>query len=273
MKNKSNFDNRPIGVFDSGLGGLTVVKQIVKLMPNEDIVYLGDTARVPYGTRSKEVIKKFSLEDARFLLKHNIKALVIACNTASAIAGDTLKKTLDIPIFEVISGAAKNAVSLSKNKKIGVIGTRATIESGAYQAKINKINSQIKVISGACPLFVPFIEEGNTKSKSLDLIAKDYLTPIINEGIDTLILGCTHYPIIKEVIKNNLGFKKIVLIDPGQVESENILKFLKDKKMQNQQKTKGRVKYFVTDVTKRFKTVAEMFLDDKIHGSLKKVSL
>lgn len=262
--------SRPIGIFDSGLGGLTVAKQIIKILPHEDIVYLGDTARVPYGTRSKDVVKKFSFEDANFLLKNKVKIIVIACNTASAMAGEELRKKLNIPVFEVITPAAEVAAKLTKNKRIGVIGTRGTIGSGAYKKAIKKCNKNIGVFSQACPLLVPFIEEGELTGKALEIVTENYLRDMKKKKIDTLIMGCTHYPIIRRIIENKIDHHKVNLIDPGEMEALKVLEFLTKNKMLNPQKIKGNRKYFITDLTERFKKVAEMFLGDKIHGSLKK---
>ena len=255
-------NNHSIGVFDSGLGGLTVVKEIVKLLPNEDIIYLGDTARVPYGTRSKETIIKFSLEDADFLLKEKVKCIVIACNTSSALAGDELKKKLKIPVFDVIIPALKDAKELSKTGKIGVIGTRGTIGSGAYSVSFSK----------ACPLFVPFIEEGEVKSEALKLVAKKYLSEFKNGNIDTLIMGCTHYPIIKTIIEKEID-TNIKLIDPGISVAVELKDYLTKNKMLNSQKDEGKRNYFVTDYTERFVKVAEMFLGEQIKGKIKKVDI
>ncbi|MCX6705262.1 MAG: glutamate racemase [Candidatus Woesebacteria bacterium] len=255
-------NNKAIGIFDSGLGGLTVVKEIIKVMPYEDIVYLGDTARVPYGTRSKETIIKFSFEDANFLLQKNIKCLIIACNTSSALAGAELKKKLEILVFDVITPALKEAKEISKSGKIGVIGTRGTIGSGAYSVPFSK----------ACPLFVPFIEEGETEGDAIEIVAKNYLADFKKDNIDTLILGCTHYPIIKDVIKREVN-NDVKLIDPGKAVAKEILEYLNENKMLNVQETKGKKDYFVTDLTERFTKVAEMFLGEKIQDKLKKVVL
>lgn len=264
-------DTRPIGIFDSGLGGLTVAKEIIKLLPGEDIVYLGDTARVPYGTRSEETVRKFSLEDARFLLKHDVKIIVIACNTASAWAGEFLKKEMNIPVFEVISNAAGEAVSSTKNKKIGVIGTRGTIGSGAYNSKIKGLDGGVEVTSEACPLFVPFIEEGEIEGEALNLIAKKYLGKISDAGVDTLILGCTHYPIIRSIIeKETAGIK---LIDPGKSTAISVKDYLQKNNLESGKPSGGQQKYFVTDLNPRFTAVAEMFLGDTIRGSLEKAIL
>lgn len=251
----------PIGIFDSGLGGLTVVKEIVKNLPRENIIYLGDTARVPYGTRSKETVKKFSLEDANFLLRKKVKCIVIACNTSSALAGNYLKQKLNIPVFDVISPARKEALKISAKEKIGVIGTRGTVESGAYGV----LHSQ------ACPLFVPFIEEGELNSPALKIIIKKYLSSL-KGNVETLILGCTHYPIIQKQIAEIMG-KKVNLIDPGKCVAEEVKNFLVENNMQNVQKSKGGVEYYVTDMTERFTKVAETFLGSKIGSKLKEVNL
>jgi glutamate racemase len=255
-------NDRPIGIFDSGLGGLTVVKEIIKSLPNEDLVYLGDTARVPYGTRSKEAVTKFSFEDANFLLTKKVKCIVIACNTSSALAGSELKKKLEIPIFDVITPALKYAKSISKNGKIGVIGTRGTIDSGAYNVQVSK----------SCPLFVPFIEEGIIDGKILALVAKDYLSVFKKEKIDTLIMGCTHYPIIKNIIEKEID-NNVNLVDPGKAVAEELKYSLIKNKMLNSQKGIGKRSYFVTDYTEHFIKVAEIFLGYKIRENLQKVIL
>lgn len=251
-------NKKPIGVFDSGLGGLTVVKQLINILPNEDIVYLGDSARVPYGTRSKETIIKFSFEDSNFLLKKKVKCIVIACNTASALAGKELEKKLKIPVFNVITPSLNYSKSISKSGKIGVIGTRGTIGSGAYKVPFAK----------ACPLFVPFIEEGNIDGEALKLIAKDYLSDFKKEKIDTLIMGCTHYPIIKDIIQNEVG-EGVSLVDPGRAVTEQLRYSLAENNMLNNQKKMGKINYFVTDLTDRFAQVAKMFLGRGIKGRLK----
>lgn len=254
-------NDQPIGIFDSGLGGLTVVKEIVKILPHEDIVYLGDTARVPYGSRSKETVMKFSLEDANFLLRNKVKCIIIACNTSSAFAGDFLKKKINIPVFDVIHPALDHALNVSTKDKIGVIGTRGTIKSNAYKVG----HSQ------ECPLFVPFIEEGEIESKALKIIAKNYLSPLKGK-IDTLILGCTHYPIIKNIIAKEVG-RKIILINPGKSVSSEVEKHLIENNLKNMQNRKGIIKYYVTDMTDRFTKIAETFLSYKTSDKLKEIRL
>lgn len=254
-------DSRAIGVFDSGLGGLTVVKELIKQLPNENIIYLGDTARVPYGTRSEEIVTKFSLEDANFLLSKSVKCIVIACNTASALAGDYLKGKLKIPVFDVITPAVNEARNTLQYGLIGVIGTRGTIKSGAYAVDY----------SVACPLLVPFIEEGEIKSEALNIVVRDYLKNLKGK-INVLILGCTHYPIIEDLIQNEIG-KEIQLINPGKSVAREVKRFLFENNLQNTQKDKGKKEYYVTDLTDRFTKVAEMFLGEKIKPNLKKVVL
>ncbi len=244
-------DTRPIGIFDSGLGGLTVVKEIIKLLPHENIVYLGDTARVPYGTRSNEIIKKFSEENVKFLLGKKVKCVVIACHTSSAVAGDFLKKKFsNVSIFDVVSPVLER---LGKSKKkIGVIGTRATIGSGVY-SKLNK------VVQMACPLFVPFIEEGEIKGDLIKSLVKKYLK---NLKVEILVLGCTHYPIIKDVIKKVLLDTE--LINPGILVSGVLKNNLVKNDQTNDQKREGKGSFYVTDLNERFVKVAEMFLGEKI---------
>lgn len=238
-------DNRPIGVFDSGLGGLTVVKELVRLMPHEYVIYLGDTARVPYGTRSTETITKFAFEDVNFLLTKNVKCIIIACNTVSAVAGKLMKSKVNVPVFDVISSVLAEV----KSKNVAVIGTRATITSGAYKTKY----------ALSCPLLVPFIEEGDITSEALKLVTKEYLRPLKNKKIQTLILGCTHYPIIEKLIQHEVG-KDVQLINPGKSMASKIAKYLTDNNLVTALKASGKLEVYVTDLTERFTQVAKMFL-------------
>ena len=265
-------DRRSLGVFDSGLGGLTVVKEIKKRLPNESIVYLGDTARVPYGTRSKETVTKFSLQDAHFLTGQKVKCIVIACNTASALAFKEVRRRLTIPVFDVVSVGAKMAVEITKNKKIGVIGTRGTVASQAYQKAIRKQNPKILVHEKACPLFVPLIEEGEIRGKVIEMLASKYLNPLKNDKIDTLILGCTHYPIIEDIIQAKIG-KRVALVNSGEEIAKVLLSFLREKKLEAPKNLNPVREYYVTDLTKRFIDIANMFLGENISGSIKKINL
>ncbi len=264
-------NRRPIGIFDSGLGGLTVVDQIRKSLPNESIIYLGDTARVPYGTRSREIVKKFSLEDAIFLITKKVKCLVIACNTSSALGAEQVKKISPVPVFDAISPTAKKVASLSL-KKTGVIGTKGTIGSRAYSQAIKKLGTNNSVIEIACPLLVPAIEEGETSGVLINLLIKKYLASLKKEKIDSLVLGCTHYPIVKDGIKKFMG-PKVRLIDPAEEITFSLASYLTEHNLLAPKGAKAKRIYYVTDLTERFISVAEMFLGHKIGSSIRKASL
>lgn len=251
--------NKPVGVFDSGLGGLTVVKEIIKVLPQEGIVYLGDTARVPYGTRSNGIIKQFSEENVNFLLKKNVKCIVIACHTSSAVAGNYLKKEFhNIPIFDVVTPVLKSLEE--SKKKIGVIGTRATINSKVY-SKLNK------VVQVPCPLFVPFIEEGEIKGKLIENLVIKYLGKL---RVEILVLACTHYPIIRGVIKKVLPNTK--LINPGVLIAGKLKKYLIKNNLVNYQRATAKKSFYVTDLNERFIKVSQMFLGENYRVKLKKYS-
>jgi len=200
-------DPRPIGVFDSGIGGLTVVKALRELLPNEDIFYLGDTARVPYGGKSATTVERYSLEMADMLLEENVKLVVIACNSASAVALGRLEQTLSVPVIGVIKPGAQAAVAATRSQHVGVIGTRATIKSGAYERELRALNPDINVTARACPLLVPLIEEGWLDDGLTDHVIARYLGPLTQEGVDTLVLGCTHYPLLADAIGRFLAGK------------------------------------------------------------------
>ena len=260
-------DNRSIGVFDSGIGGLTVVKELTKILPNEKIVYFGDTARVPYGTRSEETIKRFSKECIEFLNQKDIKALIIACNTVSAVALEMLKELFDMYILGVIIPGSKMASYVTKNKKIGVIGTNATVLSGAYEKCIKSENSENIVYSKACPLFVPAVEEGILEGKLMNQIVKTYLDEFDGK-IDSLILGCTHYPLLKDVISKI--YPEINIVDPAKETALDLEKILEENNLLENDAEKGNeVEYYVTDGEDKFKEVGTMFLGKNI----KKVNL
>ena len=258
-------DNRPIGVFDSGVGGLTVVKEIIKHLPNEDIVYFGDTKRVPYGTKSNQTIKKFAREDEAFLLKENVKLIIAACGTVSAVAFDT-GKDLPVEFVGVVSNAAKAAVEVTKNKRIGVLGTAATIKSEAHKKEILKLINDAQVFTQECTLFVPLVEAGLTSSDDIALnkIADDYLTPMKEAGVDTLILGCTHYPLLKDIIQKKMG-KNVTLINMGEATALYVSSVLKNNSALNDSKNKGNVKIFASDITQAFCDPASLILGCNIN--------
>ena len=257
---------KSIGIFDSGIGGLTVLKEINSVLPKETTIYLGDTARVPYGTKSAATIKRYAYEDAQFLIEQGIKLLVVACNTASANATSYLRDRLELPIVEVIQPGARKAADTTRTGRVGVIGTEATIKSGAYASYIKSVNSKIEVFSKSCPLFVPLAEESWADSDDeghlthlKGLTVKRYLTGLKAEGIDTLVLGCTHYPLLKEVIDEFMG-DTVTLIDSAQETAQEVLKVLSEKQLISPSGEKGDQTYFVTDIADRFITVGSRFL-------------
>jgi glutamate racemase len=253
----------PIGIFDSGIGGLTVVKELTHLLPFEDLVYFGDTARVPYGTRSEKLIRQYSLEDAAFLEQFNIKILIVACNTASAVAVDLLKSALPVPVTGVIEPGVNAAVNISQNKRIGVIGTTATIYSQAYNQSINHLDPQVKVYGQPCPLLVSLVEEGWTEDEITLLTVRKYLKPLLEENIDTLILGCTHFPVIKHLIQEEAG-PDIKLIDSGQETSKVVSEMLENMHLVTNTDGKGVFKCFVSDIPDKFDEVGTRFLGEPI---------
>lgn len=260
-------DNRPIGIFDSGLGGLTVLKELKKSLPNESFVYFGDTARVPYGTRSSNTIVEYAIQDEKFLLSKNVKLMVAACGTVSSVASHTAEG-LSVPFFEVVTPAAISAVKATKNGKIGVIGTTATINSKSFHKVINQNLPQAKVFSNACPLFVQLVESGwidENDSVTVET-AKRYLQPLINEDVDTLILGCTHFPVIKKIISNIMG-EKVVLINPGESVANAVKVFLTEKNMLNTTNV-GKFNLFVSDKTSTFSKTASMLLEEDVSDNV-----
>lgn len=258
-----NKKNRPIGVFDSGIGGLTVLKEIVKEMPSEDTIYLGDTARVPYGIRSPETVIRYSLENTRFLFSKDIKFLVVACNTASSVSLDRIKSVVPIPVIGVIEPGAKAAVKATSNKKIGIIGTEATVRSDSYTRLIKAIDNDVEVFGLPCPLFVPLVEEGWTDGEIAALIAEKYLEEIKSRDIDTLILGCTHYPLLETIIAKVMG-EGVRLIDSAVEVAKEVKTILDNSGLSRKEKQNPRREFYVTDSPLRFTKVGERFLENKI---------
>lgn len=256
-------NNKPIGVFDSGIGGLTVVKRFAANLPNENIIYFGDTARVPYGSKSNSTVIEYSIQNTNFLLNRNVKAIVVACNTASSVAISALKEKFDVPVIGMIEPGAEMAVRETRNRKIGVIGTRSTIDNKAYSNEIRKIDPEVEVYEEACPLFVPLAEEGWTDHQATIEIAEEYLSELRNLNIDTLVLGCTHYPILSKVIQKVMG-KNVKLIDSGIASAEVVKKELKQINLENSSSEKGMSEFYVSDIPTTFKSVAELFLGRQI---------
>lgn len=263
--------NSPIGVFDSGLGGLTVMKEITKILPNEDIIYFGDTAHVPYGNKSKATIQRFSLEIARFLMQHKIKMLVVACNTASSYAVKTLRKNFSIPIIGVVEPGVTAAIKASRSSRIGVIGTKGTISSDAYQNRLLNIDKSIKVYAKPCPLFVPLVEEGWLNNKIVYEIAEYYLKDFRTKNIDTLILGCTHYPLLKNVIAKIMG-KDVTIVDSAKQTAYRVNEMLKKSDLVANKRRKSIYKFYVSDDANKFKVNGGKFFGREI-ANVKKISL
>jgi len=260
-----------IGIFDSGLGGLTVVKEIIKKLPNCPIVYFGDTARTPYGTKSAETVTKYAIENTKFLLKLGAKIIVVACHTASSTAMDKLREVFpEIPFFEVVTPSMKKALALTKNKKIGLIATRTTVESRIYDRLFAQADPEVKLYSQPAPLLVPLIEEGWLKKPETRRIVKKYLIPLKMKGVDTIILGCTHYPLIKKIIQEKAG-KRRKLVDPSEEVAVEVETFLKKHPELNILSSREEPKIFVSDITPNFERIACLFLGRRI--KLEKVSL
>ncbi|MFQ5728778.1 MAG: glutamate racemase [Waddliaceae bacterium] len=247
-----------IGIFDSGLGGLTVMKQAIKVLPNENFIYFGDTARVPYGDKSPETIIRYSFENAAFLLSHNIKLLLVACNTASAYAIKDLQQQFSLPIVDVIEPAVQQAVQITDNRRIAILGTRATINSGIYQKRIQEKLPFAEVFSIACPLLVPLVEENFHSHPATRMIIQEYLTPLKKQGVDTVILGCTHYPLLLELIREKL--RDVTLLDSASACANAVVEQLEKEKLTTNLITEGKRKYYVSDSPERFRQVGENFL-------------
>jgi glutamate racemase len=255
--------DRPIGVFDSGIGGLTVVSALRELLPNEQIFYLGDTARVPYGGKSAATVERYSLEITAMLLAENCKTIVVACNTASALALPRLESTIPVPITGVIQPGAQAAVAATRNGHIGVIGTRATIKSGAYERAIRALDPALRVSARACPLFVPLIEEGWLESEITDRVIRQYLTPLVEAGVDTVVLGCTHYPLLREAIARFLG-DAVTLVDSAQNCAATVSRLLEERNLRAAAEGNGKLSVALTDSPDAFLEVAKQALELEI---------
>ncbi len=260
-----------IGIFDSGVGGLTVLRELTRALPQEDTIYFGDTARVPYGTKSPDTVIRYSQEIASFLIKRDIKLLVVACNTASAVALPTLRRTLPVPVVGVIEPGAKRAVDVTRSGVVGVIGTSGTIRSSAYSRAIKRLNPSVSVLARPCPLFVPLAEEGWTDNDVARMTAALYLDELKQAGVDTLVLGCTHYPLLKKIIAEAMG-PEVTLVDSAEETARTVAGILQDKKMLRPPAEHGNHHYYVTDVPAGFIRVGNRFLGGKL-GDVYQVSL
>lgn len=267
-------DNRPIGVFDSGLGGLTGMRELLRAMPNEDLIYLGDTGRVPYGGRGRETIIKYARQDIEFLLSFGVKAIMVACGTVSTVALEEVRGDYPVPIFGVVEPTAWKAARLSETGRVGLIGTVNSVKSGAYERALRHFRPDCEVFAVACPLFVPLVENGRVHrgDKVLELVAEEYLAPLKARDVDTLILGCTHYPLLSDVIGDIMG-PKVRLVSAGAESAEYLIKKLREQDALAQPERKGSRSYYVTDSGEGFGRIASLFLGEEIGGELKQTTL
>lgn len=266
-------DNRPIGVFDSGLGGLTALRQLRRILPREELIYFGDTGRVPYGTKGRETILRYARQDVAFLRSFRPKAIVVACGTVSANALAELTAENDLPIFTVVAPAAQAAVAATRNKKVGLIGTSASIRSGAYEREMARLDSAVTVTARACPLFVPLVENGRFRpgDRVAELVVEEYLEPVKAAGVDTLVLGCTHYPLLAQAIGAYMG-PDVTLIDTGAVCADHAARALGEKELLAGRE-RGSCRYFVSDSTEDFAHLASLFLGEPMEGSVERVEI
>lgn len=260
-----------VGIFDSGVGGLTVLRELARVIPQEDTIYFGDTARVPYGTKSPETVTRYAHEITSFLVRRDIKLLVVACNTASAVALPSLKRHFPIPVVGVIEPGARRAVELSKSGRIGVIGTAGTIKSSAYTRAIKRLNPSAEVLTKACPLFVPLAEEGWTDNQVARLTAQSYLQEVKDAGVDTLVLGCTHYPLLKPVIAEVMG-SGVTLVDSAAETARTVAEILRQKNLLRPASETGNHHYYVSDIPAGFIRVGNRFLGGRL-GDVYQVNL
>ena len=265
-------NNKSIAVFDSGLGGLTAVKELMKVLPNENIIYFGDTGRVPYGTRSNNTIIKYVRSDVNFLKTFDIKLIIVACGTASTVALPHIKNETDIPMIGVLEPTVQAAIDASEKNRIGILGTSGTISSGKYEEEIKIINPDIFVYNKACPMFVPLVENGFIDDEVAYLVCKKYLDEVLKADVDTIILGCTHYPLLEKTISKIVG-PHIKLINSGAVTANFTKKFLEENNLLSDRTTGGEYRYYVSDSAENFTDVADKFLGKHIEDSIEQINI
>ena len=267
-------DNRAIGVFDSGLGGLTAVRRLHALMPRENIIYFGDTGRVPYGTRGRDTIIKYARQDVAFLRRFDLKAIIIACNTVSSVALDLLERENDIPIIGTVEPACRRAMTMTRNGKVGVIGTAATVRSGAYERYLHQADGSLKLFTQACPLFVPLVENGRVQRGDvvIETVVAEYLAPLKAVGVDTLILGCTHYPLLEPVIRRVMG-ENVALIDSGRETALACREFLLENDLAAPREQQGSRRFYVSDRTEGFAGIATLLLGGSLDGTVEHIDI
>ena len=262
-------DQRPIGVFDSGLGGLTAVHSLWRILPEEDLIYFGDTARVPYGSRSREAILKYARQDVRFLRSFDLKAILIACGTVTTTSLAALQAENDLPMVGVVEPTCRRAVLMTQNKRVGLIATAASVRSGAYEAALRRLDPEVTVFSRACPLFVPLAEAGRVRRGDvvIETVAREYLTPLKDAGVDTLILGCTHYPLLADVIRDVMG-PGVELVSAGEESAFELKRLLKADRLRAEETREGGVDFYVSDRPEDFEKIASVFLGEELsHGA------
>ena len=267
-------DMRPIGVFDSGLGGLTAVHSLWKILPEENLIYFGDTARVPYGGRSKETILKYARQDVRFLRSFDLKAILIACGTVTTTSLDTLQTENDLPIVGVVEPTCRRALLVTKTKKVGMIATLASVRSGAYEATLRRLDPTVEVICKPCPLFVPLVENGRFRRGDIviETVAREYLEPLKETGIDTLILGCTHYPLLTEIIGDIMG-PGVTLVSAGEESAFELKRMLKARNLRADEDRQGESEFYVSDRAEDFENIASVFLQQNLRHTARRIDI
>ncbi len=267
-------DMRPIGVFDSGLGGLTAVRSLRQILPEEHLIYFGDTARVPYGGRSKETLLKYARQDVRFLRSFDLKAILIACGTVSTTSLDTLQAENDLPIVGVVEPTCRRALLMTKTKKVGIIATQASIRSGAYEETIRRLDPSVEVIGKPCPLFVPLVENGRIRRGDvvIETVAREYLEPLKATGIDTLILGCTHYPLLEPIIGDVMG-PDVTLVSAGEESAFELKRLLKIEGLRADEENRGEAEFYVSDRPEDFERTASMFLQEDLRHTARRIDI
>jgi glutamate racemase len=267
-------DMRPIGVFDSGLGGLTAVRSLRQILPEENLIYFGDTARVPYGGRARETILKYARQDVRFLRSFDLKAIVIACGTVSTTSLDTLQAENDLPIVGVVEPTCQRAMLVTKNNKVGMIATLASVRSGAYEAALRRLDPKVEVFCKPCPLFVPLVENGRVRRGDvvIETVAREYLEPLRETGIDTLILGCTHYPLLTDIIADIMG-PGVTLVSAGEESAFELKRLLKAEGLRADEKRQGESEFYVSDQTEDFERIASVFLQEDLRHAARRIDI
>ena len=267
-------DMRPIGVFDSGLGGLTAVASLRRILPEEDLIYFGDTARVPYGGRSKETILKYARQDVRFLRSFDLKAILIACGTVTTTSLSTLQAENDLPMVGVVEPTCRRAVSVTKNKRVGMIATLASVRSGAYEATLKGLDSEVEVFCEPCPLLVPLVENGRIRRGDIviETVVKEYLEPLKAKGIDTLILGCTHYPLLMDIMADVMG-PGVELVSAGEESAFELKRMLKAAGKRADETRQGTSEFYVSDRVEDFEQIASLFLQEDLRHGARRIDI